>query len=132
MPLSREERDILIDYRQDKAQKAIIEAKDNAKLGHWTLAANRLYYAVFHAASALLLRKGFHAKTHAGTIHLLGQKCRGEGMLSNEEYSFISRLQNMRQMGDYDDLFDWTEEDVAPKIPEVEELVEKLKKMSER
>ena len=43
MPLSREERDILIDYRQDKAQKAIIEAKDNAKLGHWTLAANRKY-----------------------------------------------------------------------------------------
>ena len=105
MPLEKEERDILIDYRHEKADKAIIEAIDNARLGHWTLAANRLYYAVFHAASALLLSRGFSAKTHAGTIHLLGQKCRGEGMLSNEEYSFISRLQNMRQMGDYDDLF---------------------------
>lgn len=45
-------------------------------------------------------------------------------------YSFISRLQNMRQMGDYDDLFDWAEEDVLPKIPQVEKLVCKLKKMT--
>ena len=51
-------------------------------------------------------------------------------MLSNDDYSFISRLQNMRQMGDYDDLFDWTEQDVAPKIPQVEALVEKIKKMT--
>ena len=132
MPLEKEERNILIDYRQEKADKAIIEAKDNARLGHWTLAANRLYYAVFHAASALLLSMELHAKTHAGTIHLLGQKCRGEGMLTNEEYSFISRLQNMRQMGDYDDLFDWTEDDVAPKIPQVEMLVEKIKNITLR
>ena len=130
MPLEKEERKILIEYRQEKALRAITEAKDNAQLGHWTLAANRLYYAVFHAASALLLSMGHHAKTHSGTIHLLGQKCRGEDMLSNDDYSFISRLQNMRQMGDYDDLFDWTEQDVAPKIPQVEALVEKITNMT--
>ena len=36
----------------------------------------------------------------------------------------------MRQMGDYDDLFDWTEDDVAPKIPQVQALVEKLKSLA--
>lgn len=82
MPLESEERKILVEYRQEKADRAIIEAKDNARLGHRTLAANRLYYAVFHASSALLFSMGLHAKTHAGTIHLLGQKCRGDGMLS--------------------------------------------------
>ena len=33
----------------------------------------------------------------------------------------------MRQTGDYDDLFDWEEEDVAPIVPKVEALIEKLK-----
>lgn len=26
----------------------MIEAQDNAKLGHWNLVSNRLYYAAFH------------------------------------------------------------------------------------
>ena len=26
----------------------------------------------------------------------------------------VSRLQNMRHAGDYDDMFDWAEEDVKP------------------
>ena len=54
MPLESEERKILVEYRQEKADRAIIEAKDNARLGHWTLAANRLYYAVFHIQAAVL------------------------------------------------------------------------------
>lgn len=35
----------------------------------------------------------------------------------------------MRQSGDYDDLFDWEEEDVAPIIPIVEKLLEKMKSL---
>lgn len=34
--------------------------------------------------------------------------------MSKEEGRLISRLFNMRQSGDYDDLFDWTEEEVMP------------------
>lgn len=33
----------------------------------------------------------------------------------------------MRQTGDYDDLFDWTEEDITPLFPKVDSLIRKLK-----
>lgn len=97
-------------------------------MGHWSLAANRLYYALFHMASALLVDKGFTSKTHSGILCILGQEFVAKGMLSSEDGRLVSRLQNMRQSGDYDDLFDWAEEDILPLFEPTERL---LKKMAE-
>ena len=57
MALSIEEKRAIVKYRIQKAQSTMIEARDNANLMHWNLVANRLYYAVFHMASALLIDK---------------------------------------------------------------------------
>lgn len=35
----------------------------------------------------------------------------------------------MRQSGDYDDMFDWTVDDVAPLIPKTETLLNSIKKL---
>jgi hypothetical protein len=35
----------------------------------------------------------------------------------------------MRQAGDYDDMFDWAEIDVAPLFPQTEILLEKMKEL---
>lgn len=43
MSLEFEDRREIVKYRIEKADKTIIEAKDCAAMGHWTLAANRLY-----------------------------------------------------------------------------------------
>ena len=66
MALSWDEKKAILNYRIQKAEKALVEAKDNSMLGHWNLVANRMYYAVFHMASALLIDKGFSAKSHNG------------------------------------------------------------------
>jgi len=105
------------------------EARDNAELGHWSLVANRLYYALFHAASALLISKGFSVKTHGGVISVLGKELVKTGLLTLEEGNLYSRLYNMRQTGDYDDLFDWTEQDVSPLISKTEALIERMKSL---
>ena len=55
MSLSIEEKKSIIAYRVQKADSVFIEASDNATMNHWNLVANRLYYAVFHMASALLI-----------------------------------------------------------------------------
>lgn len=129
MALTDEERQILVEYRTQKAKDTLIEAKDNAKLNHWSLAANRLYYALFHMASALLISKGISTKTHSGTIRLLGKEFVQTGLLEKEDGNLISRLQNMRQSGDYDDLFDWTEEDVSPLIDKTASLLAKMENL---
>lgn len=71
--LEGQQRRDLVHYRIEKAYKSFDEAKGVAKLKYWNLTGNRLYYTVFHMASALLLDKGFTAKTHAGVIHLVGE-----------------------------------------------------------
>ena len=129
MALSLEEKRALVNYRIQKAQNTMIEAKDNANLKHWNLVANRLYYAVFHMASALLIDKGFTAKSHNGIFCVLGQEFVAKGVLNKEDAKLASRLQNMRQSGDYDDMFDWTEEDVLPLFEKTEALLQKMEKL---
>ena len=62
MSLTDEERQAIVVYRLEKADHAIIEAKDCVSMGHWTLAANRLYYAAYYASSAMLVNAGYSAK----------------------------------------------------------------------
>ena len=126
MPLTEEERKAVVVYRLEKAANAVVEAKDCATMGHWNLAANRLYYAAYYASSALLISAGHQAKTHEGTIGMIGQSYVRTGILSKEDGIILARLQNMRHTGDYDDFLDWTEEDVTPYIPKVEANIEKI------
>lgn len=129
MSLTEEERNAIIAYRLEKADHAIVEARDCSTMGHWTLAANRLYYAAYYAASALLLRGGYSAKTHDGTIGLIGQYYVRTGILSSEDGALFAKLQMMRHTGDFDDFFDWGQEDIEPSFPKVEALVAKIKKI---
>lgn len=126
MGLTTEEKQAIISYRMEKSRKTMVEAVDNATLGHWSLVANRLYYSAFHAVSALLISKGLSAKTHGGAMSLLGKEFVKTGLLSFDEGDLYSRLYNMRQSGDYDDLFDWTKEDVSPLISRTEKLIDKI------
>ena len=75
----------------------------------------------------MLVEKGFSAHTHTGVIHILGKEFVLAGLLSPDDARLVSRLQNMRQSGDYDDMFDWTEEDVQPLIEPTRALLEKMK-----
>ena len=129
MPLTDEERKAIVVYRLEKADGALVEAKDCASLGHWNLAANRLYYAVYYASSALLISSGLAAKTHEGTIGMIGQHYVRTGILSSEDGTLLARLQNMRHTGDYDDFLDWEKEDVEPYMPKVEAFIKEIKQV---
>ena len=129
MPLKSDDKRSIIAYRIEKSAKTMIEAQDNAKLGHWSLSANRLYYSMFYMVAALLLEKGIHFKSHAGAIRAVGLYFVSKGILSSEEGKLISRLQSMRCSGDYDDLFDWTEEKVAPLFVPVANLLKKIQQL---
>lgn len=67
-----------------------------------------IYYTLFYISNALLVDKGMFAKTHAK----INEHFVKTGILSRDEGRTISILQNMRQSGDYDDCFEWSEEDV--------------------
>ena len=90
MPLTEEERKAIVAYRMEKANNALREAKDCASLGYWTLTANRLYYASYYASSALLISAGHQAKTHEGTIGMIGQHYVHAGILAKEDGTLLA------------------------------------------
>lgn len=129
--LKEDERNDLVRYRIEKAHKVLEEARDNAKLRHWNLTGNRLYYSVFHMCQALLLSHGEITRRHAGMIHKIGQDFIVAGKLDRKYGSLISRLYELRQSGDYDDKFDATEEEVMPYFEQVEQLLKQLESLIE-
>jgi uncharacterized protein (UPF0332 family) len=125
--LTNEERQSLVKYRIEKAGNTLIEASDNANMNHWTLAANRLYYAAYYASSALLIHNAIVTKTHEGTIGMIGQHFVAKGIISKDDAKLLARLQNMRKTGDYDDFIEWHEEEVKPLFEKVENYINTIK-----
>lgn len=100
--------------------------KDVANLNHWNLAANRLYYSLFHICHALTLANGLVVKSHSGTLRCVGQNLIRTGLLSDEDGKLINQLFRMRQTGDYDDLYDWDESKVSPLFMPTLDLIKKI------
>ena len=129
--LKDEEREALVKYRIEKAYGTLVEAKDCAEDNHWSLTANRLYYAVYYASKALLIQNGIVAKSHEGVIGMIGQNFVVSGIITIEEAKLLARLQNMRKTGDYDDFKEWHQEDVEPLFKKVEDYINKIKSLVE-
>lgn len=126
MTLSDDERDALVSYRIQKAFDTIKEAKGISSLGYWNAVANRLYYACYYATTALLIKNSFQAQTHRGVITLLGMHFIKTGKISENSGKLFSRLFELRQTGDYDDLFDLSAEDVQPLLEPAKNYIEEI------
>lgn len=126
MTLSIQEKSAIINYRIERSYQALKEAKDNISMKNWNLAVNRLYYATFYMALAVNLHKGEVAKTHSGVYNIFCKQYIATNLLGKEAGVLYRRLFSMRQSGDYDDMFDWTESDVLPLISPTENLLNSM------
>ncbi len=68
MSLSFEERKAVVEFRIEKAYRALEQAQGVVELQYWETIANRLYYAAYNAVSALLIAYGYTAHSHDGVI----------------------------------------------------------------
>lgn len=67
MSLTDEERKTLVALELKKARDTYEEIGILTAANRWSGAANRLYYAVFHAVSALLINDGLQVNSHRGS-----------------------------------------------------------------
>lgn len=123
MGLTDEERAILVALESEKADKLIAEAEQIATLQLWDAVANRLYYAAFHAVSALLIENKHAVNTHRGTVITFGNFFVKTGIVSKEDGKLYSQLQSMRESGDYNCYIEATETEIRPKIAETKAFV---------
>ena len=129
MTLQQENKDALVTIRLQRANETVLEAKANMQFGYWRIAANRLYYACYYAASALLIKNGITAHTHSGVINQFGLYFVKEGLIGKEQGKFFKQLFNLRQSSDYDDWYNIDEKDVKPLVEPVEKFIAEIKSL---
>ena len=128
--LSDENRHAVVEYRIERAYTALDQAKKNLEIKCLEVTANRLYYAAYYAASALLIAYGIRTKSHEGNIAQFGQQFVLTGKLSKDLGKLYNQLFQMRLTGDYGDSFGLSEEDVVPKIEPTEDFIKQVTAMA--
>lgn len=131
MSLEAENRKAIVDYRIDKAFIALEDADFLTEAGKYNIAANRQYYALYYAASALLISKGIPTKTHSGLLTQISLNLVKTGILTIEDGKLLKVMFELRHEGDYEDFIEVTREDIEEYTPCVCKLVDKLKNLIE-
>ena len=115
--MEKDNQKILVSLQTKKAKRFLTQADEMANLKHWDLAANRYYYACFHAVQALFIAKGVNAHTHAGINTQFSLHFVKTGVVDISYGSFLARMFQLRQKADYNCAYEVSES-------EVQEIVE--------
>jgi uncharacterized protein (UPF0332 family) len=101
--MSTPSKEDIIRIKIAKAIRTLSEAEKMMEFNFSNAALNRLYYACFYAATALLFSKDIFTKTHTGVKQMLGLHFISTGQLSITFGQFYGDIFRSRQGYDYDD-----------------------------
>jgi len=85
-----------------RADKALASAKILLEHDKLEDSASRAYYAIFHAAQAILTTKGLRAKSHKGVRILFEEHIIKKGIMSEEFHDYFDEAFDLRQLSDYE------------------------------
>jgi len=129
--LDKESRLALIRYRIKRAEHTLKEAEVMIRESFFNAAINRMYYACYYAAVALLLQHNMQTQTHSGVKMLLGLHFVSTGLLPIETGKTFSTLFEKRHSSDYDDFVYCDREMAEALYPKAQTFVETLKQLIE-
>ena len=96
MGLTSEDRKVLLQLHLEKAHACLADAEQLMEMDSISAAANRYYYAVFHAIHALFVNKGIQSKSHRGTNAQFHQYFIKTGEIDPKFGHFVAVMENMR------------------------------------
>jgi uncharacterized protein (UPF0332 family) len=105
--------DALARHRMTRAREALQEAELLTGQQHHNAALNRLYYAAFYAARALLALNRVDSSRHSGVIALFQQHVVKSGAISEDLARALPQAFAKRMMMDYGDFKQATADEVA-------------------
>ena len=124
--LSHENREALAAYRYQRAQETLAEIPFLKQQGYYNTAVNRLYYACYYAAIALLIKHGINPGTHAGVKQMLGMHFVATGRIPRDVGRSFSLLFERRHSSDYDDFVYTSEEEIDELFPKAEMFIQTI------
>ena len=79
-----------------------------------------------HAVQALLIQNGLSCKTHDGLIACFGLNFIKTGKISARLGSFLARMEQLRQKGDYNCIYSISEDEISTIKAPARELIETI------
>jgi uncharacterized protein (UPF0332 family) len=95
-------------------------------------ALSRTYYAILHAARAVLLSEGVRVSSHKAVRRLFGQYLIKTDKLSKKYATILAEEQDDRYLADYDVVFSPEKERVQKRIMDAKEFLEAMKKFLQK
>ncbi len=129
MSLGSEERRVMVDLEIERAKKTMDEMDYLAKGGLWNNMASRLYYAVFHAVSALMIHDGHTVNTHKGSHVIFSQYYIRTGKLPKEYGQLYRQLEIMRNDGDYNCYYNVSPDELLGRLEPAKEMIATIANM---
>lgn len=122
--LDEDSKKALVTYRIQRAYETLKEAEVMKREAFYNAAINRLYYACYYAAIALLLKYDIQAQTHNGVKTMLGLHFVSTGKLPLKVGKTFGTLFEKRHSGDYDDFAYCDQELVNDLSPQAEIFID--------
>ncbi|MCD8394648.1 MAG: HEPN domain-containing protein [Bacteroidales bacterium] len=122
--LSSQDRHALIQWRLEKADNLMIVSRSLMDMEQYNSAMNRVYYAVFSAACALLLSHKIGPQTHNGVYQMLSLHFVREGKIDKVHLSHYSQILSARQKADYDDYVEYDQDTAELYYRYAQEIIE--------
>ena len=122
-----EEKRSLSRVRYDHALECLDAAKSLLESGNYKSAANRSYYAIFHAMRAVLALDEVDMKHHSGIISEFRKRYIKTGVFEPRLSHIISVLFDTRTDSDYDDFFVISKAEVAEQTENAEYFLQKVR-----
>ena len=113
----------------ERARKSLAAAKALSAEGLLEDALSRSYYAVLHAARALLLAEGLEVKSHEAVKRMFGLNFVQSGKIAPNYARILREEQDDRLLADYDVAFSPEPERVETRIRDAEAFLDETKRL---
>lgn len=113
--------------RIQHAEECLTEAKKLLETEMYKGAANRAYYAAFHALRSVLILDGFDSKKHSGIIAKFGELYLKTEIFDKTLSGCISSLFRVRTASDYDDFYIVSKAEAISQTDKAEKTVSAVK-----
>ena len=120
-PVDRNE---YVKNRIETAYRTFEAAKVLSESGFWNSAVNRLYYSIFYAVNALLVKNEIIAQSHSGVKSQFSLYFVKTGKIDKKYGKLLAELYDWRQRGDYESLYEFDSESVLPLFDSVLEMIQ--------
>ncbi|MBW2172713.1 MAG: HEPN domain-containing protein [Deltaproteobacteria bacterium] len=127
MTLAEEDLKALTKVRLENADKALDDAEALFERDSLRGAANRVYYAMFYAVSALAISQGRSFRRHSGLIAYFQKEFVLTGLLNRKHGRALQKAFEDRSEADYQDYAKLTKEQIQARMDEASDLITAVK-----